>query len=44
MKGRPSSRDAKIHIAFVQSRVAELRKAAREIDDEIAGPLENCSN
>lgn len=43
-RGRLNARDAEIHIAFVQSKVGELRKAAREIDEEIAGPLENCSN
>ena len=43
-KGRLNARDAVIHIAFVQCKVARLRKAAREIDAEIAGPLEICSN
>lgn len=43
-KEQLSAREALIHIAFVQSRVAKLRTAAREIDEEIAGPVEVCSN
>ena len=43
-RGRINLRDAETHIAFVQSKVSELRNAAREIDDEIAGPVEHCSN
>ena len=39
-----NSRDAEFHVAFVQSKVAELRKAAREIDAEIACPPEDCSH
>lgn len=43
-EGRFNARDAETHIAFVQSKAAELRNAANEIDEEVAGPLELCSN
>jgi len=43
-KERLSAREAEIQVAFVQGRVAKLRTAAREIDEEIAGPVEICSN
>ena len=43
-KERLNPIDTDIHIAFVKSKVAELRKAAREIDEEMADPLEICSN
>lgn len=43
-EGRLNARDAESHIAFVQGKVAELRKAASEIDEEVAGPLEICSD